>query len=186
MSRMAPAANSFFAAARLNSLNSRSTRMNPLSSLLRALRSKRSASSPLLRRSTLDVGGAAPVRLYVLSLFHYGEEFFVLLLVDRIAVIVVRESAALDVFHVRLEAGHCDLGEVAVALCEFRLEVGEYAEQVIGEQDLPVGAIARADADGRDLELARDHRGDLRRHGLEFEHKAAGVLDGESILEDLH
>src|SRR5437879_13853698 len=91
-----------------------------------------------------------------------------------------------DALPICLEASHRDLGEVASALCEFRLEVGEYAEQIVGEQDLPVGAIARADADGRDLELARDHRGDLRRHGLEFEHKAASVLDGESILEDLH
>ena len=79
-----------------------------------------------------------------------------------------------------------DLGQVGEALGELRLEVGEHAEQVVAEQDLPVGADAGADADGGDLELLRDHRGDLRRHRLELEHEAARVLDRERVLEDLH
>ena len=43
-----------------------------------------------------------------------------------------------------------------------------------------------ADADGRDLELLGDQLGDLRRHRLELQHEAAGVLDRERVLEDLH
>ena len=57
------------------------------------------------------------------------------------------------------------------------------AEQVVTQQDLPVGADA--DADGRDGELLRDQAGDLRRHCLELQHEAAGVLDGECIESSL-
>ena len=79
-----------------------------------------------------------------------------------------------------------DLGQLGEALGELRLEVGEHAEQVVAEQDLPVGADAGADADGRDRQLLGDQLGDLRRHRLELEHEAAGVLDRERVLEDLH
>src|SRR5688572_33224373 len=119
-------------------------------------------------------------------LLYQIEEFLVLPLVDAIAVIVVGKLARPHVGGVRLQARHRDLREVGVALGELRLEVGERAQEIVGQQDLPVGARACADADGGDLELAGDDRGDLRRHRLEFQHEAARVLDRERVLEDLH
>src|SRR5258706_1015155 len=113
-------------------------------------------------------------------------ESLVLLGVDAIAVVVVRERAGAHVGGVGLQAGDRHLRQIGVALGELRLEIGEHSEQVVREQDLPVGAAAGADADGRDFELLRDDARDLRRYCLELEHEAARVLDRERILEDLH
>jgi hypothetical protein len=54
-----------------------------------------------------------------------------------------------------LDAGYRNLGLLGKALGEFRLEVGEHAEQVVAEQHLPIRADAGANADGRDGELLR-------------------------------
>ena len=62
--------------------------------------------------------------------------------------IVVGEGALFDIRDIGLETGHRYLCEVGVALGELGFEVCEYTEQIVGEQDLPVGAGTRPDADG--------------------------------------
>src|SRR5579864_4235304 len=113
-------------------------------------------------------------------------EFLVLLRIDRVAVVVVRKLARLHLGDVLRESRDRNLRQVRVPLRELRLEVGENAQQVVAEQDLAVGARTRADADRRDLELLRNDTRDRGRHRFEFEHEAAGVLDGERVGQDLH
>ena len=36
------------------------------------------------------------------------------------------------------------------------------------------------------VSCSRNQRGDLRRHRLEFQHEAAGILDRQCVLEDFH
>src|SRR5689334_11065373 len=91
----------------------------------------------------------APWRSDLAALGHQLGKLLVLGLVDRIAVIVVGEGALFDLLHILLDAGYRNLGQLGKALGEFRLEVGEHAEQVVAEQDLPVRADACANADGR-------------------------------------
>src|SRR5687768_3293637 len=122
----------------------------------------------------------------LLAFLDEREELVVLLVVDRIAVILVGKLAAPHLGGVLLEAADRDFGQVGIALGELRLEVGEHAQQVVRQENLPVGTGPGADADGGDLELLGNGLRDLRRHRLELEHEAAGVLDRERVLEDLH
>src|SRR5579875_3970597 len=119
------------------------------------------------------------------SPFYHVGEFLVFGLIDGIGMVVVGKFARFHLLDIPANAIHGDFRQIAEPLGELGLEVGEDAEQVIAQQDLPVGAGARADSDRRDRELLRDQRCDRARHGLELEHETTGILDGERILKDL-
>ena len=53
------------------------------------------------------------------------------------------------------------------------------------DQDLPVGARTRADADARDAELVGNGRRELARHALEDDAERAGFLERDSVYRDL-
>ncbi len=100
--------------------------------------------------------------------------------------VVVGKRAVLDLFNVLRNSRDRDFRELGEAFGEFRLEVGEHAEQIVAEKDLSVSADAGADADGWDGELLGNQLGYFGRHRLELEHEAAGILDRQRILEDFH
>lgn len=60
------------------------------------------------------------------------------------------------------------------------------ARHVRLHQHLARTASTGADANGGDAELLGDDGGDFLGHGLEDHGEAAGVLDGEGVLEDGH
>ena len=122
----------------------------------------------------------------VLSFRDHRCELVVFGIVHRVGVVVVGKRALFDFLDVFPDAVDGDFGQLGEALGEFRLEVGEHAEQVVAEQNLAVGSDACADADCRDRQLLGDQFRDLGRHGFEFQHEAAGILDGERVLENLH
>src|SRR2546426_910706 len=78
------------------------------------------------------------------AFLHHTKEILVLPVVHAVAVVVVREGTCPDVGGVGPQPCDRHLGEIGIALGELGLEIGEHAEQVVREQDLPIGACARA------------------------------------------
>lgn len=72
--------------------------------------------------------------------------------------VVVRERAFLHLFYILPDSADGHFGQFGVTLGEFRLEIGEHAEQIVAQQDLPIAAGTGANADGRDRELLRYQR----------------------------
>ncbi len=99
-----------------------------------------------------------------------------------------RVLAALDLVPVLLDGAHRLGPDVAVLLDELGQEAArrEVAGHVGLDEDLAGAAGAGADANGGDLELLGDDGGDVFRDGLEDHGEAAGVLDGEGVVEDGH
>src|SRR2546427_9483779 len=87
--------------------------------------------------------------------------------VGRVLVLRPRELPCAHVFRIRRRRARDLLCEVRVSLDELRRLAGGQAEQVVQDQDLPVGARTRADADGRDAELVGNGRGELARQAAE-------------------
>ena len=100
--------------------------------------------------------------------------------------VVVREAPFLDLLDVLPDAADSDLGQVGETLGELGLEVGEHAEQIVTQQDLAVGAHTGPDTDRGYFELLGDQARDLAGHRLEFQHETAGVLYGQSVLQNRH
>src|SRR5262245_22277430 len=90
------------------------------------------------------------------SLGDHAGKLLILGFVHRIGVLVIRERALLDLFHVLGDARDRDLRELGVALGELRLEVGEHAEQVVAQENLTIAADPGADPNGRNRELLRN------------------------------
>ena len=84
---------------------------------------------------------------------HQIGEFFQLLRLDCVGVVVVREAALLHFFDVLADAGYRNLGKLGKALGELRLEVGEDAKEVMTEQNLPVRTDTGTDADRGNFKL---------------------------------
>src|SRR5262249_15612285 len=79
-----------------------------------------------------------------------------------------------------------DFRQLRETFGEFRLEIGEDAEEIIAKQDLAIAADAGADANGWYCQLLRDEFCDSGRHRLELQHETAGVLDSECVFQDFH
>src|SRR4029077_6440915 len=74
-----------------------------------------------------------------LNLSAFGNhlrEFFVFDIIDTVGVVVVRERPLLDFLNVLADSGDRDVGQVRKTFSEFRLEIGEDAEQIMTQQDL--------------------------------------------------
>ena len=75
-----------------------------------------------------------------------------------IGVLLGREAAGPDLVGIFARRRPDLVAEQAVALDEFRRELGEQAEHVVGDQDLPVAGRRAADADRRDRDRLRSIR----------------------------
>src|SRR3954453_14008186 len=110
-------------------------------------------------------------------------EPFELLRGDAVGVLGTGEDAATHLLGVRPHPAHHLLADRRVLLDELRLEALVDREQVVEHHHLAVRARARADADDRHLHELRDHVGPLGRDRLEDDREAAGLLQGERVLE---
>src|SRR5262245_55937285 len=90
------------------------------------------------------------------SLGNHAGKRLILGFVHRIGVLVIRERAVLDLFHILSDARDRDLRELGVALGELRLEVSEHTKQVVAQENLTIAADSGADPDGRNRELRRN------------------------------
>src|SRR5690349_15602480 len=81
---------------------------------------------------------------------------------SAIGVLLGREAAGPDLLGILAHRFPDRVAEKAVALDEFRRELGEQAEHVVGDQDLAVAGRRAADPDRRD----RDRPGQLARDAL--------------------
>ncbi len=120
-------------------------------------------------------------------MINHSRKFLELLFANRVCVVQRREPARLDVLPVIREGlvGLCP--DVAVLLDELGNGAvgGKLAQEVALDEDLAGASVARADADGRYDEPARDDLGHPARHGLDDDGKAPGVLHRRRVLEEL-
>src|ERR1039458_8757176 len=90
--------------------------------------------------------------------------------------------------HVVLESNHgiADHGcQVGIATDELGWRRKRQSQQIVEDQNLPIALGAGADTDGRDLQLARDHAGDLARDAFENDTTGASALQGDRVVHQL-
>lgn len=99
-----------------------------------------------------------------------------------------RVLTTLDIVPVLLNRAYRFGPDVAILLDKLGEEAsrGEVARHVGLDEDLSRAAGAGADTNGGDGELAGDDGSDVFGDGLEDHGEAAGVLDGEGVVEDGH
>jgi hypothetical protein len=103
---------------------------------------------------------------------------------DPEAVLRARKHPAANLLDVRPRRRGAVLEEVGKVLDKLRLEGGAQAEQVVPDEDLPVAARPRPDADGGDVDGAGDTLGEGHGHALDDQGEAARVGDGDGVFED--
>src|ERR1700690_889718 len=76
------------------------------------------------------------------------------------------------------------VGEVGVALDELRRLAGGQAQHVVEDEDLPVGARAGPNSDGRDAQSGYHSSAKVGRHALENEAERTRLLERPRVGED--
>ena len=106
-----------------------------------------------------------------------------LLVRHRVRVLLLRERAAAHLVGVAAERLDDRVADVGVALHEPRRVSLVVAEHVVPDEHLAVRVAAGADADRRHGERLRHRARDRRRHRLEHDREAAGVLKRERVVD---
>ena len=96
-----------------------------------------------------------------------------------------RKAPGADLLGVFARRGADLVAELAVALDEFRRELGEQAEHVVDHQDLPVAGRRAADADRRDRDRLGQFARDALGGALDDQRKRAGFGDRDAVAHDL-
>ena len=75
--------------------------------------------------------------------------------------------------------------DIGIPLHEFRCEVAEQTQHIVGDEHLAVAIGTRADADGGDIDLARHARPQGRRYAFEHEGERTALLHGHRVAQHL-
>ena len=93
------------------------------------------------------------------------------------AILFAWEDTGANFVTIAARGGHTFFEKLGVSLHELRLQVGRQAEQVVADQHLSVAVGARADANGRDVDLFGDPLGEVGRDA--FEHQGVRARFGD-------
>src|SRR5689334_14314602 len=94
-------------------------------------------------------------------------------------VVGARETPGSDISGIALRRRLDLIPKLGIALHEARLELGEKAEDVFGDQHLAVAGSRGAEADGRHGDTGGDRFGQLLHHAFDHDREGAGFGDGD-------
>ena len=96
--------------------------------------------------------------------------------------LISRKGAASDFLAIRFDRSFDFPTEIVVCLHEAGVDFLVKPKHVLGDQDLPIAARARTDADGRDFDGSGNSFRQRGRHALDYQRERAGSFRRQGVF----